>query len=186
MNKNDKPQSMADAFAENMSIPCPTCGEPMMMTSGSCPSCKTEFTEEEIKANVASKKTDPASCFIMLAVIGLVGLVLFAVTSSCSSNGNDPSDLSSAPSAGEDYAWKEAAKDVVRAKLRDPESAEFTSMKVYPETDDRATIICGYVNSRNGFGGMTGPQRFIAGGVVMLEEEFTAAQMTIAWTKFCY
>lgn len=138
MSKNDKPQSMADAFAENMSIPCPNCGEPIMMTS------------------------------------------------SCSANDDDPSELSSAPSAGEEYAWKEAAKDVVRAKLRDPESAEFTSMKVYPETDDRATIICGYVNSRNGFGGMTGPQRFIAGGTVMLEEEFTAAQMTIAWTKFCY
>ena len=58
-------------------------------------------------------------------------------------------------------------------------------MKVYPPTEDSSAIICGYVNSRNGFGGMTGPQRFIAGGTVLIEEQVTAEQMQSAWNDFC-
>lgn len=185
MTEPDKPQSFSDALVEGMNIPCPKCSEPMMMSASRCSACNAEFSDEEVKANIASKKNDPTSCLILMAALVLIGGLLFGSVSSCSSS--DPSDVStsSTPNAGEEYAWKEAAKEVVRAKLRDPDSAEFSGLIVYPETADKPTIICGYVNSRNGFGGMTGPQRFIAGGTVMVEEEFTAAQMTIAWTRFC-
>lgn len=185
MTEPDKPQSFSDAFAEGMNIPCPKCSKPMMMSSNRCSACATEFSDEEVKANIASKKNDPTSCLILIAVCILIGGLLFGAVSSCSSSDGSESSTTGLTSAGEEYAWKEAAKEVVRAKLRDPGSAEFSGMIVYPETADKPAIICGYVNSRNGFGGMTGPQRFIAGGTVMIEEEFTDAQMAIAWTKFC-
>jgi hypothetical protein len=45
--------------------------------------------------------------------------------------------------------------------------------------------ICGYVNARNGFGGMTGPQRFISGGATVLESEMGPGEMDISWSQFC-
>jgi hypothetical protein len=52
-----------------------------------------------------------------------------------------------------------AAQDRVKAQLRDPGSAEFSDVTVPHEG---ISTVCGKVNSRNGFGGMSGPQRFIA------------------------
>ena len=90
-----------------------------------------------------------------------------------------------APLTTDDVTWKLVAERVVKERLRDPDSAEFSNMQVSPPTEDRSAIICGYVNSKNGFGGMTGPQRFIAGGTVLIEEQVTAEQMQIAWNQFC-
>lgn len=82
-----------------------------------------------------------------------------------------------------DVGYEIAAKDQVKAKLRDPDSAVFTAVKVVRRNDTVA--ICGYVNSRNALGGMTGPQRFIAGGAVGLEEDFAPGEMDQAWTLLC-
>jgi len=156
------------------------------MTARRCPHCQYDFSDEEVRANIASKKVNHTGCLIILGVTAIVAFTGFALWP-----GNDqPADgpaiaASKRLNAGEEYAYKEAAKDVVGKQLRDPDSAIFSDMTVYPEREDRATIICGYVNSRNGFGGMTGPQRFIAGGTVLLEERFTKAQMSIVWAKLC-
>lgn len=90
-----------------------------------------------------------------------------------------------APLLNDDVTWTLVAEQVVKERLKDPDSAEFTDIEVYPPSGDRPAIICGYVNSKNGFGGMTGPQRFVAGGTVLIEEKVTSEQMTIAWDKFC-
>lgn len=50
----------------------------------------------------------------------------------------------------------EAAKDLVRSKLRDPASARFRNVQW------GYSHVCGEVNSRNGFGGYGGFQRFTA------------------------
>jgi len=44
----------------------------------------------------------------------------------------------------------------VRALLRDADSAKFNIVAV------KGYAVCGLVNARNGFGGYTGPVRFIA------------------------
>ncbi|WP_298469254.1 hypothetical protein [uncultured Erythrobacter sp.] len=51
------------------------------------------------------------------------------------------------------------AKDDVRAVLRDPSSADFGNVFV---SDKDGLVTCGFVNARNGFGGMSGQQPFIA------------------------
>ena len=48
----------------------------------------------------------------------------------------------------------EQAKDRVRATLRDPASAEFSKVRSVNG------VVCGGVNARNGFGGMTGVEPF--------------------------
>ncbi|MEM9086341.1 MAG: hypothetical protein AAGB23_10500 [Pseudomonadota bacterium] len=89
------------------------------------------------------------------------------------------------PLPTDEVTWKLIAEDLVKERLRDPDSAEFSDLKVYQPNPDQAATICGYVNSRNGFGGMTGRQRFIAGGTVLVEEQVTAKQMQIAWNEVC-
>lgn len=42
-------------------------------------------------------------------------------------------------SAGEEYTWKEAAKEVVGKLLRDPDTAVYSDMKVYPGTENTST-----------------------------------------------
>src|SRR3954471_5617049 len=61
----------------------------------------------------------------------------------------------------------ERAKEAIRSVLRDPGSADFG------KTDQLSNgVVCGYVNARNGFGGMTGPKEFMfdpKGGGLMME-----------------
>ncbi len=52
--------------------------------------------------------------------------------------------------------------DIVRSQLRDPDSAKFSSVTVIGEGENR--IACGWVNSKNGFGGYTGDQPFMLRG----------------------
>ncbi len=56
-------------------------------------------------------------------------------------------------------ATLDIAKVMVKAELRDPDSAEFTGLRIVMV--DRQQAVCGLVNSRNGFGGMAGPTLFV-------------------------
>ena len=67
----------------------------------------------------------------------------------------------------------------VKARLRDPSSAEFGTMRV------GSGITCGTVNARNVFGGMAGPQRFIVHGDAALLESDPISDFDAAWTKGC-
>lgn len=77
------------------------------------------------------------------------------------------------------------AKELIKPRLRDPSSATFSNITFQQATSSRGIIICGHVNSKNGFGGMTGPQRFVTGGTVVVEEEVGQANMDIMWAEFC-
>ncbi len=79
--------------------------------------------------------------------------------------------------------WIAISKTAVKNRLRDPKSAEFKD--VYFKSYDSTPMVCGTVNSNNGFGGKTGFQRFVASGVelVFLEEE--VSEFNKAWKKIC-
>jgi hypothetical protein len=81
--------------------------------------------------------------------------------------------------------WMDKGMDAVRSRLKDPRSAEFK--KVYfRRGSDGIPMTCGQVNSKNGFGGMTGFQHFISAGredLTFLEEDVDGfAQL---WSRFC-
>jgi hypothetical protein len=78
------------------------------------------------------------------------------------------------------------ARVAITGLLRDPDSAEFGNMQVH-EFEGR-TVVCGRVNSRNGFGGMTGPQRFVTdGGTATILEETAATpeDFDLVWATTC-
>lgn len=83
------------------------------------------------------------------------------------------------------YTYRAAAEALVREHLRDPGSAQFSDVVVHPGGAAYATTVCGRVNGRNGFGGMGGSQRFIAGGTVALEGEIGAQAMDDLWKRSC-
>lgn len=77
------------------------------------------------------------------------------------------------------------ARAHVRSRLRDPASATFGQAIV-----SRTNLVCGYVNARNGFGGLTGLQPYIAGyrgGAVLMAEEARSNPEAFKkeWRKQC-
>lgn len=82
-----------------------------------------------------------------------------------------------------DYAYGESAKENLKRRLRDPDSAVFSD--VYLSKKAGAPVACGKVNANNGFGGKTGPQRFIAGGVVATESDMTPSEFGKSWAMLC-
>jgi len=83
-----------------------------------------------------------------------------------------------------DASVQDGAEQLIRGKLRDPESASFTEVHV---AFHGQPIACGKVNSKNGFGGMTGPQRFISNGrdLAFLEEQTEPGTMDQLWPRYC-
>ena len=101
-------------------------------------------------------------------------------------------------------AMKAAAHEVVRTLLRDPASAVFSGEVVreapdLPDASYREFHVCGEVNARNGFGGMSGAIRYaysstinkangqIARGLATLETLQAGRYEAFAehWTRAC-
>lgn len=71
---------------------------------------------------------------------------------------------------------------LVSQRLREPESARFSKISVV--TKECAPVVCGVVNARNGFGGMTGDRSFaVAGDTAYLADGGPSEMKTIQ--MFC-
>lgn len=92
---------------------------------------------------------------------------------------------------GESAAQKEAriqvnmkvtAEGYVRAKLKDPDSAQFQNQFI--SSKDAA---CGEVNAKNSFGGYTGFKRYVSAGrdLTVLESDAGAGEFDAAWQRAC-
>lgn len=64
----------------------------------------------------------------------------------------------------------QTAETLVQVRLRDPASATFMGAKVVERGKEKA--VCGFVNAKNGFGGMAGDQWFAVSGadVIMADD----------------
>jgi hypothetical protein len=95
-----------------------------------------------------------------------------------------------AGSSGDDeelaaYTALASAQTAVKARLKDPGSAEFSSMTVYGQ--EPSFTVCGLVNAKNGFGGMAGPTPVVvlSGGTVYLGGDDDDAVVTRMYDTFC-
>lgn len=91
----------------------------------------------------------------------------------------EPREISRADKA---FYMVEASKDGVRALLKDPKSAVFQDV-IY--VDHLTPAVCGKVNSRNGFGGMSGFQHFMAHGDNLIVFEKQMDDFGDTWNKLC-
>lgn len=83
------------------------------------------------------------------------------------------------------HAAIQVAKIRVKEQLRDPGSATFRSVTAL-ETPKGGVIVCGEVNSKNGFGGFTGHKKFVrSSDTLVMEESFDAAEFVTLWNGTC-
>jgi len=83
----------------------------------------------------------------------------------------------------QDELWAIHMQDQVRGQLKDPDSAVFRNARTYHGSG--APVVCGEVNSRNSFGGMSGYQRFVAAGSVIALDEQVEGGVREVWKRFC-
>ena len=113
----------------------------------------------------------------VLAVLLFIGWKVFSSSL--------PQPASVAEPQFDESLWIVKAQESVRARLRDPASAEFRDVGIHRKSG--APIVCGQVNSRNGFGGKRGFQSFVFAGSVgtFLAEDMKAGEMKKVWQEMC-
>lgn len=116
--------------------------------------------------------------------LGLILLLPVAVLATCVSGMSDSPKRQQrelTPSDIEDRINR-VARDNVKARLRDGDSAKFRNQFVGPKG-----APCGEVNARNAFGGYTGYIRFVAsgGGLAVLEEDMSPDEFEEVWRTMC-
>ena len=105
-----------------------------------------------------------------------IAVIFLMMATGCSSESSQSS---------KEFAWMELGKDMVREKLKDPDSARFRNV-FFNRGRDNVPIACGEVNARNSFGGYTGFERFLSAGsrdLTLLESE--ASDFGVQWSRFC-
>lgn len=95
--------------------------------------------------------------------------------------------------AGSPYAdkaqqqlWIVKSQEAITARLKDPDSVKFRNVGFY--SGGSAPVACGEVNAKNGFGGYTGFERFIASGTklaVLASDMQSPTEMQSMWAKLC-
>lgn len=86
---------------------------------------------------------------------------------------------------GKEIAWISKGQDAVKAKLKDPSSAEFREL-YFNQNAGMPPMACGEVNSKNSFGGFAGYQKFMSAGspeMTFLESE--VSDFGTAWAQLC-
>lgn len=81
--------------------------------------------------------------------------------------------------------WMLKGMKAIKAKLKDPESAEFRRVFFTLGTEN-IPMTCGQVNAKNSFGGYAGFQRFMSAGredLSFLESD--VSDFEIIWAQMC-
>lgn len=83
--------------------------------------------------------------------------------------------------------WVAVTETAVRNKMKDPGSVRFRNSRFHI-FQERTAMVCGEVNAKNGFGGSTGYQRYIAAGETfgpVLEEMMSSGEFAKTWNEIC-
>ncbi|MEG3089181.1 hypothetical protein [Sphingomonas sp. PB4P5] len=136
-----------------------------------------------------SRPVSAAKVILIVSAAILVMLVVAAMSRSANPGSSDlTSDGTNSVTSDTGITtgtYRAAAQELVKQHLHDPSSAEFSDIRVIPAGGGKPIIVCGKVNSKNGFGGMNGAKRFVVGGTVAVEEEVGEADMNQLWATFC-
>ncbi|MBT2132708.1 hypothetical protein KK137_00040 [Croceibacterium sp. LX-88] len=173
---------------------CPRCRETIKKAAHLCKHCGHRFSEAEIAAGSNGQQNNTIKGLTYFAIV--VGLVLLARFCASDKDGSKVGNASSDTKAsenpyadgGKQVAWIEVSKDAIRTRLRDPDSAQFREVHFY--SGGKAPVACGEVNAKNGFGGYTGYERFVAAGNVdglaFLASDLTSSsEMDKVWETMC-
>jgi hypothetical protein len=116
-----------------------------------------------------------------LSLIPAVALSVASIVA-CSSEPDRPPTEASESLAR--IVARDAAIEIVSARLVDPESARFSRFTI--REVEGVTVVCGYVSARNQLGGYTPPQRFVASGdAAFFAGDIDPAEWREVWLRAC-
>lgn len=170
---------------------CPACKREVSKRAITCPHCGDPISDKRDEPNQNQQKPlvgeirnkTGIGC---LGLIFLGGIFSFFISHGCHKETQpDPQIDLKAQQRREDEDFIFYSQQEVTKRLRDPESAKFSNAIISRKTG--SPIVCGFVNSKNGFGGYTGAQRFISAGktLAILETDMAAGEMDKSWREFC-
>lgn len=176
---------------------CPECAETIKKAAAVCKHCGHRFRSasasdgprNEAERQVA--KNSKVGCAVV--VVALVAFVSFCtpetsdtVAVSTSGSSKPGTTEKSFADEGDQSLWIVKSQDGIKARLRDPDSAEFKDSRFY--SGGKTPVVCGRVNARDGFGGYTGFERYVASGekLAFLESDLkTPQEMDKVWSTYC-
>lgn len=133
------------------------------------------------------KRSRLGGCFLFL-IVGSVATVVLVVKFPAGPRpaSTTPVDRNGPDRADDNAAILYAGQAAVTALLREPGSAEFS--RAHGRVAHSERVACGFVNARNGFGGMTGPEPWLVRvdrGVVMIHSGENDRAFVRAWNRYC-
>ncbi len=161
-------------------VKCKECGGKVSTNAKACPACGAK----------PPKKTSVVTWLVLATVVIVAGKGIFT---------DKPAEVAKTPeqTAAETAAAKQRsadakirqdaflaqaiAKQAVLGRLKDPDSAKFGQVVAR-----ESGIVCGYVNSKNSFGGYTGDKAFIyftKKEIAVMQGE--AKDFESVWNKQC-
>ena len=161
----------------------------------SCKHCGARLASEPAAASATAKtgSSNKSSLSVLALILGLLALAgilsddepeAVAVSGAATPVDAEQSDGSASPTS--QILWIAKSMEGVKARLKDPDSADFRNAHFY--SGSGKAVVCGEVNAKNGFGGFTGFERFVASGtdvVVLASDMASANEMAKAWDELC-
>lgn len=122
--------------------------------------------------------------FVLGGIMKRIVLVGLSAVALAGCGDGSSSSASSEPSESEMIArYQVMSKDKLKESLRDPGSAKFEGVGAH-RVASGGFVFCGRMNAKNGFGGYTGFERFVASPVIV-GTEGTVDGFEEVWTEFC-
>lgn len=163
-------------------ITCPHCGRSILYSASKCDGCRKEISESDkakVLLNEINNRNIEDSAYGYLGCVVAILIIAMCVWLLSRCEFKKPED-------SRDIAYQYEGTAQIKAMMRDPNSAVFSGIKI--SRKGGAPVICGKVNGKNGFGGMTGYRRFISapGVISVIEgENMTNYEFSGSWEQFC-
>jgi len=160
-------------------VKCRECGKDVSSEAPTCPHCGVVKPAPKKAFNPSI--SGGQGCLLIIVILVVIGII---AGSGDSPSGSQASSEPSKPSfESRKYEAIAGARDAVKQMLKDPESAQFSDETAFPQGVDGITV-CGYVNAKNGFGGYTGNEAFVAAGdIAYLQSQ--VSDFSGVWAKAC-
>ena len=121
---------------------------------------------------------------IMGEIMKRIVLLALSAVALASCGDSSSTAASSEPSETEMMSrYQVMSKNKLEESLRDPGSAKYEDVAAH-RVSSGGYVFCGKINAKNGFGGYTGFERFIASPVIV-GTEGTVDGFDDVWTEFC-
>lgn len=161
---------------------CRDCGLQVSTAAASCPRCGRVFAGAPQQVGAVWNPTSKR----FVVVVVLIGIAFISFGRACATGGPPPTaaEIEATKRQNEDSREIAETQYALTQTLRDPSSAEFGTTVVVRKAGSMA--VCGSVNAKNGFGGFTGPVRFLARNrTSLVETPANARAFASAWNRLC-